>query len=107
MKMLPSARVRAESQTAGCPAGHFSKSARSGAPSVCFGRRSKTARVIFSTLMWPTLYNRVGMADVEPPRLSASVMGVIGPFCPGLTVNVSFGSYVIVLVCVAAPKKLV
>src|SRR4029077_4009595 len=32
--MLPPARVRAESQTAGCPAGHFSKSPRSGAPPV-------------------------------------------------------------------------
>lgn len=38
-------------------------------------------------------------------RAASRLMGVMGPFCPGLTVNESFGLYVIVLVCVAAPKN--
>src|SRR5258706_15459211 len=49
-----SGRVRGGSQAAECPASHFSKSVRSGAPPVISCQCSKTTRVILPTLMWPT-----------------------------------------------------
>jgi hypothetical protein len=49
-----SGRVRAGSQAADCPASHFSKSVRSGAPPVISSQCSRTTRVILSTLKWPT-----------------------------------------------------